>query len=59
VKLRSKVVRMEVDTMSGPPTLEVKVEEDSQKGEKATYKSFKYVFTSSWIPHRINVLPAC
>jgi hypothetical protein len=36
---------MEVDTMTGPPTAEVKAEEGSQKGEKATYKSFKYVLT--------------
>ena len=31
--------------MTGPPTAGVKVEEGSQKGEKATYKSFKYVLT--------------
>jgi hypothetical protein len=40
---------MEVDTMSGPPAPEVKAEECSQKGEKATYKSFKYVFIFTWI----------
>jgi hypothetical protein len=36
---------MEADTMTGPRTAEVKAEEGSQKGEKATYKSFKYVLT--------------
>jgi len=47
---------MEVDTMSGPPALEVKAEEGSQKGEKATYKSFKYVLTFIWILNSVEVL---
>jgi hypothetical protein len=36
---------MEVDAISAPPASEVKAEEGSQKGEKGTYKSFKYVLT--------------
>jgi hypothetical protein len=38
---RSNILRMEVDAMTAPPPPEVKAEEGSQKGEKATYKSFK------------------
>jgi hypothetical protein len=32
---------MEVDATTAPPASEVKAQEGSQKGEKATYKSFK------------------
>jgi hypothetical protein len=36
---------MEIDSITAPPASEVKAEEGSQKGERATYKSFKYVLT--------------
>jgi len=45
---------MEVDTIAAPLASEVKAEEGSQKGEKATYKSFKYVLTFIQVLITIN-----
>jgi hypothetical protein len=46
---------MEVDAITAPQIVEAKAEEDSQKGEKATYKSFKYVLTFTRVLNVANV----
>jgi hypothetical protein len=53
------IIKMEVDAITGPPTSVVKAEEGSQKGEKATYKSFKYVMISLETVNAANVLCTC
>jgi hypothetical protein len=45
---------MEADAITAPPISEVKAEEGSQKGEKATYKSFKYVLTFTRVLNVVN-----